>query len=74
MGDARRCGRAVCGIARRVFVGRRARVSVRSPLNRALGLGAARDGTQHWWVQRVSAVALVPLTVWFVLALQGLPI
>jgi succinate dehydrogenase / fumarate reductase membrane anchor subunit len=30
------------------------------------GLGSAKDGTGHWWAQRTTAVALVPLTVWFV--------
>jgi succinate dehydrogenase / fumarate reductase membrane anchor subunit len=37
----------------------------RSPLSRALGLGSAKSGVEHWWAQRVSAVALVPLTLWF---------
>jgi succinate dehydrogenase / fumarate reductase membrane anchor subunit len=36
------------------------------PLSRARGLGSAKHGLQHWWAQRVSAVALVPLTLWFV--------
>ena len=36
------------------------------PLARARGLGSAKEGVQHWWAQRVSAVALVPLTLWFV--------
>jgi succinate dehydrogenase / fumarate reductase, membrane anchor subunit len=39
-----------------------------SPLNRARGLGSAKDGVHHWWVQRVTAVALVPLVLWFVIA------
>jgi succinate dehydrogenase / fumarate reductase membrane anchor subunit len=38
----------------------------RSPLARAIGLGAAKKGAQHWWAERVTAVALVPLTLWFV--------
>lgn len=38
---------------------------MRSPLGRALGLGSARDGVEDWWRERVSAVALVPLTGWF---------
>ena len=33
--------------------------SLRSPLGRARGLGSAKDGTHHWWAQRVTAVALV---------------
>lgn len=41
----------------------------RSPLGRALGLGSARDGVEHWWLERVSAVALVPLTLWFTAAI-----
>ena len=36
------------------------------PLGRARGLGSAKSGLQHWWAQRVTAVALVPLTLWFV--------
>lgn len=38
---------------------------MRSPLGRALGLGSARDGVEAWWSERVAAVALLPLTVWF---------
>jgi succinate dehydrogenase / fumarate reductase membrane anchor subunit len=37
-----------------------------------LGLGSAKDGTAHWWAQRVSAVALVPLSIWFIVALLSL--
>ena len=42
------------------------RQSMRSPLARAIGLGSAKEGGEHWWAERVSAVALVPLTLWFV--------
>jgi succinate dehydrogenase / fumarate reductase membrane anchor subunit len=45
---------------------------LRSPLGRALGLGSAKEGVEHWWAQRVTAIALVPLTVWFVVAVIGL--
>lgn len=38
---------------------------MRSPLARAIGLGSAKDGVEHWWIQRLTAVALIPLTVWF---------
>jgi succinate dehydrogenase / fumarate reductase membrane anchor subunit len=48
-------------------------MSLRSPLGRVLGLGSAKDGTAHWWAQRVSAVALIPLTLWFVFSLLTLP-
>jgi len=48
-------------------------MSLRSPLGRVLGRGAARDGVRHWWRQRLTSVALVPLTVWFVVSLLALP-
>jgi succinate dehydrogenase / fumarate reductase membrane anchor subunit len=48
-------------------------MSLRSPLGKVLGMGSAKDGTAHWWAQRVSAVALVPLTLWFVFSLLTLP-
>lgn len=38
----------------------------RSSLARAIGLGSAKHGTGHWWAQRTSAVALVPLALWFI--------
>src|ERR1700748_861014 len=41
---------------------------LRSPLGRARGLGSARAGFHHWWIERVEAVALVPLTIWFIVA------
>jgi succinate dehydrogenase / fumarate reductase membrane anchor subunit len=48
-------------------------MSLRSPLGRVLGLGSAKDGTAHWWAQRVTAVALIPLTLWFMISLLALP-
>jgi succinate dehydrogenase / fumarate reductase membrane anchor subunit len=45
---------------------------MRSTLGRARGLGAAKSGTAHWWAERVTSVALLPLTLWFVLALYRL--
>ena len=47
-------------------------MSLRSPLSRVLGLGSAKDGTDHWFAQRVSAVALVLLGLWFVISLAVL--
>lgn len=41
-------------------------MTLRAPLARVRGLGSAKEGTHHWWVQRLTAVALVPLTLWFV--------
>jgi len=38
---------------------------IQTPLARARGLGSAKFGAGHWWAQRVTAVALVPLTLWF---------
>ena len=42
--------------------------SFRTELARVRGLGSAKQGVHHWWMQRVSAIALVPLTLWFVIA------
>jgi succinate dehydrogenase / fumarate reductase membrane anchor subunit len=48
------------------------RASLRTGLGRVRGLGSARDGVAHWWAQRVTAIALVPLTLWFVVSVIGL--
>ncbi|MFW7268353.1 succinate dehydrogenase, hydrophobic membrane anchor protein [Gluconacetobacter sp. Hr-1-5] len=40
---------------------------MRSQLSRARGLGSAKTGVDHWWLERMSAVALVPLSGWFVI-------
>jgi succinate dehydrogenase / fumarate reductase, membrane anchor subunit len=45
---------------------------MRSPLGRARGLGSAREGVEPWWMQRVTAVALIPLTLWLVASLIAL--
>jgi succinate dehydrogenase / fumarate reductase membrane anchor subunit len=37
-------------------------------------LGSAKEGVHHWWVQRVTSVALIPLTVWFAVAVLSLPL
>jgi succinate dehydrogenase / fumarate reductase membrane anchor subunit len=42
---------------------------LRSPLGRAIGLGSAKEGVEHWWAQRVSAVALILLGLWFAASL-----
>ena len=47
-------------------------MSLRTPLSIVRGLGSARAGSHHWWLQRVTALALVPLTFWFVVSLIGL--
>lgn len=46
-------------------------MSLQTPLSRARGLGSAKEGVSHWWTQRVTAIALVPLTLWFVVSLLG---
>lgn len=47
-------------------------MSLRTPLARARGLGAAHGGTHHWWMQRLTSVALVPLVSWFAVAMVAL--
>ncbi|HVO49137.1 MAG TPA: succinate dehydrogenase, hydrophobic membrane anchor protein [Steroidobacteraceae bacterium] len=46
--------------------------SLRSPLGRVVGLGSAGDGVHHWWMQRLTSIALVPLTIWFVVSILSL--
>ncbi len=41
-------------------------MSLRTPLSQAKGLGSAKEGVGHWWIQRLTSVALVPLTIWLV--------
>ena len=43
-----------------------------NPLARARGLGSAKEGTHHWLGQRMTAVALIPLVLWFMCSLVGL--
>ncbi len=45
----------------------------RTPLSKVKGLGASGDATHHFWLQRITALALVPLTLWFVFSLAALP-
>jgi succinate dehydrogenase / fumarate reductase membrane anchor subunit len=42
---------------------------LRTPLARARGLGSAKAGVHHWWAQRLTAIALIPLVVWFAISL-----
>ncbi len=42
-------------------------MSMRTPLGQVRGLGSARDGTHHWWMQRVTAIANLPLIVFLVI-------
>ncbi len=46
-------------------------MGLRTPLGRARGLGSAKDGTAHWWMQRMTAIALVPLLLWFVASIAA---
>ena len=48
-------------------------MSLRTPLGVVLNHGSAHDGVGHWWVQRVSATALVPLVIWLLGGLFSLP-
>lgn len=47
-------------------------MSLRSPLGKVLGLGSAKSGAHHWWSQRVTAVGLALLGVWFIASLACL--
>lgn len=45
---------------------------MRTALGKVRGLGSAKNGTAHWWVHRLTSLALVPLTVWFVVSVAAL--
>ena len=47
-------------------------MQLRSHLGRVRGLGSSNNGVQHWWMQRLSGIALVPLSLWFVFSVIGL--
>jgi succinate dehydrogenase / fumarate reductase membrane anchor subunit len=48
-------------------------MSLMTPLNRVLGLGTGKGAAEHWWLQRVTAVALLPLGLWLAYSLLTLP-
>jgi succinate dehydrogenase / fumarate reductase membrane anchor subunit len=47
-------------------------VSLRTPLGKVKGLGSAGEGTHHWWHQRLTALALLPLSLWFIYSLVSM--
>ena len=47
---------------------------LRTPLARVKGLGSARDGTSHFWHQRLTALLLVPLVLWIGFCIAALPV
>jgi len=47
-------------------------MSYRSDLGKARGLGSAKEGASHWWLQRVTAIILIPLSLWFVFSVYVL--
>ena len=47
--------------------------SLRSPLGAVSGLGSAKGGAHHWWMQRLTSIALVPLSIWFTVSILSLP-
>ena len=52
--------------------GKNVSADLRNPMHKARGLGSAKSGVGHWWTQRVTAVALVGLGIWFVILVLGL--
>ena len=44
----------------------------RTPISVARGLGSSKDGIEHWWMQRLTAIALIPLVLWFVVTMISL--
>jgi len=48
-------------------------INRRTPLKQVKGLGSAKEGTSHFWAQRLSAMALVPLILWLCFSIASLP-
>lgn len=46
--------------------------SLRTPLKIARRLGSSKSGVHHWWLQRVTAIALIPLSIWFLFLMGAL--
>lgn len=46
---------------------------LRTPLSQVKGLGSAKEGTSHFWVQRLTAIALIPLVIWLCFSVASLP-
>jgi len=47
-------------------------MKLRTPLAKVRGLGSAKEGTHHWWAQRMTAIALIPLSLWFIYSLVSM--
>jgi len=47
--------------------------NLRTPLSQVKGLGSAKEGTGHFWVQRLTAIALIPMVIWITFAVARLP-
>jgi len=47
-------------------------MSLRTPLSEAKGLGSAKEGASHWWLQRLTAIALIPLAIWLAFAVASM--
>ena len=47
-------------------------MNLRSPLANVKGLGSAKEGAHHWWMQRLTSIALLPLTLWLAFSIASL--
>ena len=47
--------------------------NLRTPLSEVKGLGSAKEGTSHFWSQRLTAIALIPLVLWLAFSVAALP-
>ena len=47
--------------------------NLRTPLSEVKGLGSAKEGTSHFWAQRLTAIALIPLVLWLAFSVASLP-
>jgi len=48
--------------------------NLNTPLSKVKGLGSAKEGTTHFWHQRLTALALIPLVLWFAFSIAAMPV
>ncbi|WP_424134845.1 succinate dehydrogenase, hydrophobic membrane anchor protein [Roseomonas chloroacetimidivorans] len=44
---------------------------LQTPLGRVRGFGSAKNGTHHWWMQRVTSIVMLPLVIWFTFSIAA---
>jgi len=66
-------GSGRCTLSHHLDCGSGIMSNLRTPLSQVKGLGSAKEGTSHFWVQRLTAIALIPLVLWLCFSIASLP-